>query len=90
MPRYGFVVRQYHRNRKAEFLKDYPAEARAVADLLGPPVKTMDFDMATISSDPSVSVEFRTKEGRHAVWVKVTPVGDALTAAVVLDQRPTV
>ena len=62
--------------------------AQAAADLLGPDVKTLAFDGATIASDPSVTVEFRSKVGGHAVWIKVTTDGDRLKAEKVLDQRP--
>lgn len=87
MPAYGYTVRQYHRNHKAAFICDHLAEAQAAADLLGPDVKTLVFDGATIASDPSVTVQFRSKVGDHAVWIKVTPDGDRLIAEKVLDQR---
>jgi hypothetical protein len=80
------TVRHSHCTPKAEFLRDFPAEARAAADLLGVDVKSLTFDLASVSSDPSVTIRFRTRVGNRAVWVKVAREGDSLVAQMVLEQ----
>jgi hypothetical protein len=80
-----YTVRQYHRTRKAEFLRDYLREAKAAAALLGEELKGLHFYSATIGVEYDRSrpatIEFHG-DGR-VVWVLAK--GDH--AEKVLDQR---
>jgi len=90
MPTYGLAVREYRRNRKADFLRDFPAEAGAAADLLGIDVKSLTFDLVHVSNDPSVRIRFRTRVGSHTVWVEVTGEGRDMVVQMVMEKRPVV
>jgi hypothetical protein len=72
----SYTVRQYHRTRKAEFLRDFPQEARATAALLGAELAGLRFHFATIGKDydksSEVRIEFHGKEADgRVVWVDV-------------------
>jgi hypothetical protein len=90
MPTQELAVREYCRNRKADFLRDFPAEASAAADLLGIDVKSLTFDLVRVSSDPSVRIRFRTRVGSHAVWVEVTGEGHDMAVQMVMEKRSVV
>jgi len=87
MPTREPIVRQYPRNRKADFLKDFPTEARAVADLLGIDVGSLTFDQVSVSSGHSVEIRFRTRVGIHWVWIEVTGECGSLAVQMVMDKR---
>jgi hypothetical protein len=84
---YGPTVSPPHRIPKADFVRVFPAEATATADLLGLDVKRLTFDYATVSGDPSPTIQFRTRIGTRNVCVAVTGAGDSLIAQMILDQR---
>jgi hypothetical protein len=82
-----YTVRQYHRTRKAEFLRDFPQEARAAAALLRDELTGLRFHFATIGKDydksTAVRIEFHGKESdARLVWVDVN--GDR--AAKILER----
>jgi hypothetical protein len=71
-----YTVRQYHRTRKAEFLRDFTQEARSAAALLGDELAGLRFNFATIGKDfdtsTAVRIEFHGKESdSRIVWVDV-------------------
>jgi hypothetical protein len=71
-----YTVRQDHQTRKAEFLRDFPQEARAAAALLGDELSGLRFYLATIGKDhdksTAVRIEFHGKEAdSRIVWVDV-------------------
>ena len=83
----SYTVRQYRPHQKAEFLRDFPQEARAAAALLGDELAGLRFYFATIGQDydksTAVRIEFHGKESDdRLVWVDVK--GDR--AAKVLER----
>ena len=83
----AITVRQYRPHQKAEFLRDFPVEAKAAARLLGDELKGLRFDFASVFQENdrsrSVRIEFRGDERK--VWVDVK--GDV--AEKVLLMSPT-
>jgi len=69
--------------------KAFPEQSKAAAELLGPDLQSLKFDVATVFNKPGsvfagVSIEFKTAD-KLAVWVDVY-VGKA--PKIVLDERP--
>lgn len=83
-----FTARQYRPHQKRDFLKTFPRESRAAADLLAQDLKHLAFAFASVFHQPGgilagVRIEFKTREDGKPVWVDVT--GDR--ARLVLDGR---
>lgn len=70
-----FTARQYPPTQKADFLRTFPTESRAAADLLGDELTHLTFAFASVFRETGngvigLRIEFKTNEGA-AVWVDV-------------------
>jgi len=71
-----YTARQYRPHQMREFLKMYPRESRAAAELLGDDLRGLKFAFASIFPEPGaihagVRIEFKTRQGNVPVWVDV-------------------
>ena len=83
-----YTARQYRPHQLRDFLKMYPRESRAAAELLGDDLRGLAFAFASIFREPGdihagVRIEFKTRQGNIPVWVDVI----ASTPRKVLDGR---